>query len=560
MTIIPPTPAGETAASTAAEGFLLLTISNVTLSSTSPANPIPYPLTGLLSLECVTLNVADPLERDVWLVLRIEPAQNSTATVFELPLPSTQRAILSRPNHRYSLPMTSSGGGELILTLPAPNTTNQKEDVETLEVILAQYLVLQIEEDAPPPFEGSSTDFNPDGDLKGRLILVDEDNGQVVGTLGEQFSLQEDASLRAEGSEKAPVLVEIPDEEDEGSSSQGARRPIFVHTIAVDDSDWVSKTAGFLGCAPSFNLLYSSSYLCNRRGIVVATNAVATGMTSASNYYISRSKPTAQPIAFSENTQKNIKRIHTISGKAVKVTSKTTGLIHQTVERLADRVAGKGKGQVGSNYSSQSGLNPAAATGMPYGSPRSASQSTMSKDASKEWAHLHPGGTPASFQPPPYQPSPTPGSQHGIPPLPPRRRLLNRLLTSTDLLLTTLESSASHLITHTSTSLSAVATHKYGPDAGRAVGMVGDSVKNVAVVYIDMRGVGRRALLKVAGKRMIKAKMGGKEVVFQEQGMGRGQVFPNGLPEDDNPPHKSDGYTPPAFPPPQAGDGKGKLD
>jgi spartin len=339
-----------------------------------------------------------------------------------------------------------------------------------------------------------------------------------------------------------------------------------VHTIAVEDSDWVSKTAGFLGCALSLKFLYSISYLCDRRGVVVATNAVTTGMTSASNYYISRSKPAAQPIAFSENTQKNIKRIHKISGKAVKVTSKTTGLIHQTVERLADRVAGKGKGkgQAAGNHSSQSGSIPAAVTGTPYESSYSTPQHTMSKEGSKEWTHPYPGGTPnagsaASFQPPPYQLSPTTGSQHGTPPPLPRRRLLNRLLTSTDLLLTTLESSASHLITHTSTSLAAVATHKYGPEAGRAVGMVGDSVKNVAVVYIDMRGVGRRALLKVAGKRVIKAKMGGKEVVFQEQGVGRGQVFPNGLPEDNYTSNKSDGYSPP-FPPPQAGNGKGKLD
>jgi hypothetical protein len=54
--------------------------------------------------------------------------------------------------------------------------------------------------------------------------------------------------------------------------------------------------------------------------------------------------------------------------------------------------------------------------------------------------------------------------------------------------------------------------------------------------------------------------MGGKEVTFQELGMGRGQVFPNGLPEDNYVPNKSDGYTPPSFPPPPAGDGQGKLD
>jgi hypothetical protein len=46
----------------------------------------------------------------------------------------------------------------------------------------------------------------------------------------------------------------------------------------------------------------------------------------------------------------------------------------------------------------------------------------------------------------------------------------------------------------------------------------------VGVVYIDARGVWRRALLKVTGGRAIKGRMGGRDVIFQEQGMQRGTV------------------------------------
>ena len=39
------------------------------------------------------------------------------------------------------------------------------------------------------------------------------------------------------------------------------------------------------------------------------------------------------------------------------------------------------------------------------------------------------------------------------------------------------------------------------------------TVRNVGMVYIDAKGVGRRALLKRAGKGYIKCKLGGKDVV-----------------------------------------------
>ncbi|KAG8829255.1 hypothetical protein FRC17_006883 [Serendipita sp. 399] len=536
MTHIPPSPVGDTPASTKAEGFLLLTIPNTTITSTSPTYPIPQPLTGLLSIECVTLAVADPLERDVWLVLRIEPAAGSHQAGFELPLPATQKLILSRTQRRYTIPIIA-GGGELVLTLPFAATAAQIEDGETLEVILSQYAVIQIQND-PPSVTGlvntptPTAGYDADGDLKGRLVLVDEDNGQVVGTLDDQFQIQEDAAVRAEGREKDPVIVEIPEQDQVpgqqnwGRNEDGSprvRKTIFVHPIAADDGDWMSKTAGLLG-----------------RGIVGATNMISSGVTTASNYYISHSKPAAEPMVFSENTKRNVKRVHNISGKAVKVTAITTGLIHQTVERLADKVAGVKSPPPPLQHGH-------AASGVPYaqGTPVASPG-----PGSRGWSSPYPG-TPAAPATP-GTPS-TATNAGGRPPLPPRRRFLNRLLTSTDLLLTTVEQSAHHLIGHASTSASAVAHHKYGGDMGNAVGMVGDSVRNVGVVYIDARGVGRRALLRVAGKRILKAKMGGREVVFQEQGMGRGQILVN---QQSPSPGGSNvatpaGYgSPPPYPPP----------
>jgi spartin len=47
---------------------------------------------------------------------------------------------------------------------------------------------------------------------------------------------------------------------------------------------------------------------------------------------------------------------------------------------------------------------------------------------------------------------------------------------------------------------------RYGADAGETARHVTGTAKNVALVYIDMRGIGRKALLKRAGKQFVKAR------------------------------------------------------
>lgn len=69
-----------------------------------------------------------------------------------------------------------------------------------------------------------------------------------------------------------------------------------------------------------------------------------------------------------------------------------------------------------------------------------------------------------------------------------------------DNVFTSMEQAGKTLVNDTSMAASVMAAHKYGPEAGQAVRGVGDSVHNAALVYIDVRGVSRRALIKSAGK------------------------------------------------------------
>ena len=89
----------------------------------------------------------------------------------------------------------------------------------------------------PPSRSGpSSSSASPrPEDLKGKLVLVDEDNGDVVGSLcDDSFRIREDPSLIRPGNEKVPVIIDLP--EDGGETS--GRRDAFVHTLPpMDDSD-----------------------------------------------------------------------------------------------------------------------------------------------------------------------------------------------------------------------------------------------------------------------------------------------------------------------------------
>ncbi|KAI0831666.1 hypothetical protein BC628DRAFT_1349235 [Trametes gibbosa] len=95
----------------------------------------------------------------------------------------------------------------------------------------------------------------------------------------------------------------------------------------------------------------------------------------------------------------------------------------------------------------------------------------------------------------PLPTTPTPSMQpvDGAPPCPLKRH--EKLVLSANLVLA---------VDVSSTQLTAVISHKYGAEAGKMT----HTAKNVMLVYIDMRGLARRALIKKAGEEWIKARVG----------------------------------------------------
>lgn len=229
-----------------AEGFLLLTLPNCTLTTPSTGAQ-----TGQLSLQCVTLDISSgkQADRDVWLVLKL----NS----FEMIISPTQRINYSRSMYTYMfLPEVESSGLVQLYVPHDPSNPASSQDLETMEVLLSQYGVLCDFEDAGPEsqsggyLEKSSTIENDNGpglptataDFKGRLVLMDENDGRIVATLDDRVPITEDKALTAKEHEKDPVVINLPGEAEEGQGHIEA----YAHPASPEERDMLMQTAGLL--------------------------------------------------------------------------------------------------------------------------------------------------------------------------------------------------------------------------------------------------------------------------------------------------------------------------
>lgn len=285
-----------------AEGFLLLTLPNANLTSAFARE------TGTLCVESVTLQQVEiavaqtpksPTSHgsttiqqddagtlghgsDVWLVLRL----NS----FEMAIVPNQPILHKRQTHEFIFPPAFDSyhsESQVVITLPTPSTETERADLEEFEEILGQYATLQEVGNLEGDYHCTGHVIDMDGgdhrsvmtlpeytpiaptdlqnqDLRGRLVLVDEDSGRVVGTLGDEFNMREDESMRVHGREQEPVVVDL---DDISSSSKGeGKREIWVHSIPLEQQDWIMKSASavrrvFASLFPSYSSLTRFCFL-----------------------------------------------------------------------------------------------------------------------------------------------------------------------------------------------------------------------------------------------------------------------------------------------------------
>ena len=285
------------------------------LSATEPASAIP--------------------EEDFYLHLHLPPE-------LDLSLPATTQ-IYHQPPRSYLIPRWDLGpdsGAFTRIEFPkigtGPDRVSQ-EDIDTFETILAQCTAFLERAKAP---SGDVKSYNPSeyapgeayvgygGNEKGHghIVLVDEDNGSVVGELGQGFNVVEGKDVKP-GS-KLPVEIELP-KEDEGNQ-------IYVNN-ASEAYLQMAKHPAYKDSKLVQNAAVAS------RGIVTGRGWVANQVTQSADTFTKKTKPNPKPMTFTPTTQERVRKLNSLTAGAVNLSAKTVGTVTKHAQNLGASMTGRGE-------------------------------------------------------------------------------------------------------------------------------------------------------------------------------------------------------------------------
>jgi spartin len=236
------------------EAFLLLSLPRATLESQNET-----PVTDSLYLECVTLPAAQsPFpDRDICLVIKLG--------YFEIPVHPSRRVVASirHHSHLYTF-LPTDPDPEFSISVPFPHSPVASQDLETFNHVLTQYVSSFSEQrdrkhipyhldqkiDTPPP-PARSVNEQEYEDLRGRLVLMDESDGTVLGELDHDFKINED--LSRDLPDGAPVVIDLPPDYDSATAVRAnvpgqeftplTAREAFVRAVPPEERDALMNTA-----------------------------------------------------------------------------------------------------------------------------------------------------------------------------------------------------------------------------------------------------------------------------------------------------------------------------
>ncbi|KAF2139868.1 uncharacterized protein K452DRAFT_231671 [Aplosporella prunicola CBS 121167] len=396
--------------------------------------PTSSPFSNLSS----TRQQADSPEEDFYLHLNLPPE-------LDLPLPATTQ-IYHQPPTSYLIPRWDLGpdsGAFTRIEFPPLGTGGvTQEDVDTFETILAQCTAFLEraqapahgkDSKAPPPY--NPAEFAPgEGYVQGtgkgnhgQIVLIDEDDGSVVGELADGAQIEEDPNLKP-GS-KNPVEVEI--------SKDGQHvevRPISEEYLRLARHPAYQNSSLVQNAAAASRL------------IVTGSSALANLMTSGANQFTQKTTPNQKPMTFAPVTHQRARKINALTQSAAGLSAKTVGQATKYAQNIGASLAGRKKGK--------------------------------ERDEN-------------------YKPG-----------------LLNKSLIAFNTIADGIAHSGKTLLTTGGSAATTVVGHKWGQDAGSITAELAGGVKNVGLVYIDVTGVSRRAVIKSVAKGMVVGHVkGGGEIV-----------------------------------------------
>lgn len=398
-------------------------------------------------------------EQDFYLHLHLPPE-------LDLPLPATTQ-IYHQPPTSYLIPRWDLGPDSGAFTrIEFPSLESRKgiqEDVDTFETILAQCTAFL--ERAPPPRIGARGDdewwedggskgkkaaeaagealpaYNPatfapgegyvrgshSGAAQGQIVLIDEEDGSVIGELADGFHIVEDSKLKP-GS-KDPVEITLPTAQNESISVAPISKEVYEAELHP---------------AYKKSFLVSNAYAASRL-IIAGSEMVAKLLQSQAENVTKKTPPAAKPMNFKPATREHIRRINTFTGSAATLSAKTVGQITKVAQNFGASLAGHGKD----------------------GKPKKG----YDKDG-KPLENYKPG-------------------------------LLNKTMMAFSTVMDGVDQASRNLLSTTSQAATTVAAHKWGAEAGEVTKGLTQGIKNVGLVYIDVTGVSRRAILKSVAKGMV---------------------------------------------------------
>jgi spartin len=190
------------------------------------------------------------------------------------------------------------------------------------------------------------------------------------------------------------------------------------------------------------------------RLIVTGSSFISNKMVAGANTFMAKTKPNEQPMMFQPATHERVRKINTFTTGVAGLSAKTVGSVSKVAQNIGAGMAN-----------------------------RKARQSK----------NLNPDGTPSTE----YKPG-----------------LLNKSMIAFSTVADGIAHSGKTLLTHGGAAATAAIGHKYGDQAGSIAGDLAGGVKNVGLVYIDVTGVSRRAVIKSVAKGMVVGRVkGGGEVV-----------------------------------------------
>ncbi|KAI9370077.1 senescence-associated protein-domain-containing protein [Aspergillus egyptiacus] len=279
-----------------------------------------------------------PSEEDFYLHLHLPPE-------LDLALPATTQ-IYHQPPNSYLIPRWDLGpdaGAFIRIQFPGvgsgPNKVTQ-EDIDTFETILAQCTAFHERvETAKGQASYNPANFGPgegyvtspaasrpyDMDQHGRIVLVDEENGSVVGEM-EGYDVVERPDVKP-GS-KRPVEIQLPAEGEGNQVSVNNVSEEYLATArhpAYKDSSLVQSSA-----TASRLIVTGSSYLAN----VLVNGADA---------FTRKVRPNPKPATFSETTHTRIRKIGTFSTGAAELSSKTVGQVGRYAQNFGASLTSRNK-------------------------------------------------------------------------------------------------------------------------------------------------------------------------------------------------------------------------